>query len=154
MSDNKRQNEQDGLQPHQEAVNPVPLTQKPETPYEAIGREERIRALVDRFYDIMDSAPEASGLRALHPAELTESRNKLYWFLVGWMGGPPEYTSRFGHPRLRARHLPFPIAEAERDQWLWCMFRAMEETGVPEAVRQHLRHAFAGLADFMRNREG
>ncbi|HZS03840.1 MAG TPA: group II truncated hemoglobin [Blastocatellia bacterium] len=123
------------------------------THYETIGGEEKIRALVDRFYDIMDSSPEAAGIRALHPADLTESRNKLYWFLVGWMGGPPLYIERFGHPRLRARHLPFPIGESERDQWLWCMFRAMDEVQLDEMFKAQIRGAFAQLADFMRNKE-
>ena len=97
----------------------------PESIYETIGGEQRLRALVDRFYDLMDSAPEAAGIRALHPEDLTESRNKLFWFLSGWSGGPPMYIERFGHPRLRARHLPFSIGEAERDQWLWCMNHAL-----------------------------
>jgi hemoglobin len=121
------------------------------TIYERIGGETVIRRLVDRFYDLMDSAPEAAGIRALHPAELTESRDKLYWFLVGWMGGPPLYIQRFGHPRLRARHLPFPIGERERDQWLWCMFRALEEIIDDAELRQQLAHSLAQTADFMRN---
>lgn len=120
--------------------------------YEAIGTEDRIRALVDRFYDLMDERPEAAGIRALHPADLAGSREKLYLFLVGWMGGPPLYVSKFGHPRLRARHIQFPIGERERDEWLWCMFQAMEDQQVPEPTRSQLRQAFAGLADFMRNK--
>ena len=88
------------------------------TLYEAIGGEENIRKLVDRFYDLMDTSPEAAGIRGLHPSDLTESREKLYLFFVGWMGGPPLYVTRFGHPRLRARHIPFPIGSSERDEWL------------------------------------
>jgi hemoglobin len=124
------------------------------THFEVIGGEEKIRQLVDRFYDLMDSAPEAAGIRALHPADLTESRNKLYWFLVGWMGGPPLYVQRFGHPRLRGRHLPFPIGESERDQWLWCMFHAMQDVQIDDMLQQQLRGSLMQLADFMRNREG
>src|SRR2546426_12469484 len=124
------------------------------THYETIGGEEKIRALVDRFYDIMDSSPEAAGIRALHPADLTESRNKLYWFLTGWMGGPPLYIERFGHPQLRARHLPFPIGESERDQWLMCMNRALEEVVESALTRVQIARSFAQLADFMRNKEG
>ncbi len=126
----------------------------PESIYESIGGEQRLRALVDRFYDLMDTAPEAAGIRALHPENLTESRNKLFWFLSGWSGGPPMYIERFGHPRLRARHLPFSIGEAERDQWLWCMNRALEEQVTDGLLRIQLSHAFAQIADFMRNREG
>ena len=131
------------------------ITKQPTaTFFERIGGETVIRRLVDRFYDLMDSAPEAAGIRALHPPELTESRNKLYWFLVGWMGGPPLYIQRFGHPRLRARHLPFPIGERERDEWLWCMFNALDEVVPDEALREQLAHALAQTADFMRNQAG
>ena len=122
-----------------------------QSPYEALGGEVAVRGLVDRFYDLMDAQPEAAGIRALHPPDLAGSRDKLYWFLVGWMGGPPLYVERFGHPRLRARHIRFPIGEAERDQWLWCMYRAMDELQIEGWVRDHLRQAFAQLADFMRN---
>ena len=126
----------------------------PESIYETIGGEQTLRTLIDRFYDLMDAQPEAAGIRALHPEDLTESRNKLFWFLSGWSGGPPLYIERFGHPRLRARHLPFSIGEAERDQWLWCMNRAMEEVIAYGLLRIQLSHAFAQIADFMRNREG
>ena len=126
----------------------------PESIYESLGGEHTLRALVDRFYDVMDTAPEAAGIRALHPEDLTESRNKLFWFLSGWSGGPPMYIERFGHPRLRARHLPFAIGEAERDQWMWCMNRALEDTLPEGLLRIQLSHAFAQIADFMRNREG
>ena len=118
---------------------------------ERIGGEAVIRQLVDRFYDLMDSEAQAANIRALHPPELTESRNKLFWFLVGWMGGPPLYIQRFGHPRLRARHLPFAIGERERDEWLWCMFRALDEVVTDEQLREQLAHSLAQTADFMRN---
>ena len=88
------------------------------TAFELVGGEARVRALVDRFYDL---EPEFAGIRALHPPSLDGSRDKLFWFLCGWLGGPDHYIDRFGHPRLRARHLPFAIASSERDQWLRCM---------------------------------
>ena len=69
-----------------------------QTHYERLGGGDVIRKLVDRFYDLMDEDPDYYGIRKLHPADLTESRNKLFWFLSGWTGGPPEYTDRFGHP--------------------------------------------------------
>lgn len=100
----------------------------------------------------MDTAPEAANIRALHARSLKVSRDKLTWYLIGWTGGPPEYESRFGHPRLRARHMPFPIAARERDEWLWCMDRAMAEHPMPDDVRQFLRDKLRALADFMRNR--
>jgi hemoglobin len=128
------------------------LTKQPsQTLYELIGGETVIRALVDRFYDVMDSEPLAAGIRALHPADLTQSREKLYLFLVGWMGGPALYVARFGHPRLRARHLPFAIGPRERDEWLWCMFKALDEVVPSETLREQLARSFGQTADFMRN---
>jgi hemoglobin len=123
-----------------------------QTIYEQIGGEQTVRRLVDRFYDLMDTLPEAAGIRALHPERLDESRNKLFWFLSGWMGGPQLYIERFGHPRLRARHLPFPIGESERDQWMMCMNKALEEVVDNALIRVQLSRSFAQLADFMRNK--
>jgi hemoglobin len=125
-----------------------------QTIYESIGGEKTVRALVDRFYDLMDTMPEVAGIRALHPETLDHSREKLFMFLSGWMGGPPLYIERFGHPRLRARHLPFPIGESERDQWMLCMNRALEEVVENGLTRVQLVRSFAQLADFMRNKEG
>ncbi|MEP7337957.1 MAG: group II truncated hemoglobin [Acidobacteriota bacterium] len=126
-------------------------TTKQTTLYEQIGGEAGVRKLVDRFYDLMDADPQAAGIRTLHPADLADSREKLFLFLSGWMGGPPLYVQRHGHPRLRARHLPFPIGEAERDQWLHCMNQALNEVVTEPQVRQHLANSFAQIADFMRN---
>ncbi len=77
-----------------------------------------------------------------------------FWFLCGWLGGPSHYEDRFGHPRLRARHLPFPIGIRERDDWLACMTQAMDEEGVPAALRERLQQSFHNTADWMRNRAG
>ena len=123
------------------------------TPYEAIGGDEQVRALVDVFYDHMDRDASFATIRALHPADLAESRLKLYEFLCGWLGGPELYVTKRGHPRLRARHMPFPIGEVERDQWLDCMQLAMDERGVDGDLRRFLDHRFAHVANFMRNRE-
>ncbi len=122
------------------------------TPYEQIGGEAAVRALVDRFYDVMDSAPEAKDIRGLHAASLKVSREKLFLYLSGWLGGPPLYVERYGHPMLRARHLPFPIAERERDQWLWCMETAIAEHAMPDELKEFLRSKLRPLADHMRNR--
>ena len=119
--------------------------------YERIGGEAAVRRLVDTFYDRMDQLPEAHGIRALHPPSLDGSRDKLHWFLVGWMGGPPLYVSRFGHPRLRARHLPFAIGVAERDAWLRCMNDALATCIDDTAARAVLHEALTQLADHMRN---
>ena len=122
------------------------------TPYLRLGGEPGVRALVDRFYDLMDLEPAYAALRALHPTALDGSRDKLHWFLCGWLGGPDLYQQRFGHPRLRARHLPYTIGIAERDQWMACMIQAMDERALEPALAQRLAEAFFGTADWMRNR--
>lgn len=124
------------------------------TPYEMLGGDAAVRALVDAFYDRMDLEESYARIRALHPTNLDGSRDKLYWYLSGWLGGPSLYIERFGHPRLRARHLPYPIASAERDQWLACMRMAMADVAVPDGLASGLLDAFSGTADWMRNREG
>jgi hemoglobin len=128
--------------------------QKSPSIYDLLGGADAVRRLVDRFYDLMDSAHAYAGIRALHPADLAGSREKLYLFLCGWLGGPQLYVARHGHPRLRARHLPFAIGIAERDAWMACMKQAMADMGVEPALRAHLTEAFFGTADFMRNRLG
>lgn len=121
------------------------------TPYVQIGGEEAVQALAGRFYDLMDLEPGYAALRAAHGSTLDNARQKLFWFLCGWLGGPSYYTDRFGHPRLRARHLPFAIGIVERDQWLACMDQAMQETGVPQELRLRLKKSFFQTADWMRN---
>lgn len=120
--------------------------------YELIGGEAGIRRLVDRFYDLMDSAAEAKNVRALHAASLKASREKLFLYLSYWTGGPPTYVERNGQPMLRARHLPFAIASRERDEWLWCMDRSLDEHDMPAEIREQLRQKLHALADHMRNR--
>ena len=125
-----------------------------QTAYQLVGGETKLRELVDRFYDLMDLEPEFAGIRALHPASLDGSRDKLFWFLSGWMGGPDLYIERHGHPRLRARHLPYAIASSERDQWLRCMAWAMQDVGVDQTLQQRLMESFYQTADWMRNKAG
>ena len=120
--------------------------------YDEIGGAGALRTLVDRFYDLMDLEPDFALLRGLHPSTLDGSRDKLYWFLSGWSGGPDLYVERHGHPRLRARHLPYAIATPERDQWLRCMAWAMQETGMEAGLQERLLRAFFDTADWMRNR--
>jgi hemoglobin len=123
-----------------------------ETHYQRLGGEDLIRRLVDRFYDLMDEDPDYYGIRKMHARDLAEARNKLFMFLSGWTGGPQLYMEKFGHPRLRQRHMPFTIGESERDQWMNCMQRAMDDVGVDEKLRQELTAAFWKTADFMRNK--
>lgn len=122
--------------------------------YQQLGGSEGLREIVDRFYDLMAELPEAKGILSLHPEDLTESRDKLFKFLSGLYGGPSLYIQEYGHPMLRARHLPFPIGEDERDQWLLCMNRAVDELVSDEQLRSQLKMNFFRTADHMRNREG
>jgi len=121
------------------------------TPYEWIGGEAKVQQLVEHFYDLMDLEPRYAALRAAHGSTLEQARQKLAWFLTGWLGGPQHYTDRFGHPRLRMRHMPFSIGIQERDQWLACMDQAMGDVGIDEALRERLRNSFFQTADWMRN---
>lgn len=125
-----------------------------DTPFALLGGDTGVHALVERFYDLMDLEPAYRELRTVHGQELTQARQKLYWFLCGWLGGPNHYIERFGHPRLRARHLPFSIGVVERDQWLACMLQAMTQLAVPAPLREHLEQALFQTADWMRNRDG
>jgi hemoglobin len=119
--------------------------------FELLGGVEKVRELVETFYDVMDSDAKASTIRAMHAADLTSAREKLFMFLTGWTGGPQLYIERYGHPRLRARHLPFAIGESERDQWMYCMIRAMHLLQIEESLMQKLAEQLYGVADFMRN---
>lgn len=124
------------------------------TLYQVMGAAQGVRALVDRFYDLMELEAEFAVIRRLHPQDLSGSRDKLFWFLSGWMGGPDLFVERFGHPRLRARHLPYAIGEVERDQWLRCMAWAMQDLNIAEDLQVRLMESFYQTADWMRNRPG
>src|ERR1700712_3795528 len=118
-----------------------------DSPFQWIGGEEKVKALVDRFYDLMGVDPAWGVLRAVHGNPLDNARQRLFWFLCGWLGGPQHYTDRFGNPMLRARHLPqsiggHSIGIKERDQWLACMDQAMGETGGDEGFGAGARDRF------------
>jgi hemoglobin len=122
------------------------------TPFARIGGEAGLRALVKRFYELMDTLPEAYGIRKLHQPDLSSAEEKLFMYLCGWLGGPQLYVEKYGHPRLRARHLPFAIASDEAAQWMLCMRQAMAETIADEYLRKGLEKALTDLALHMRNR--
>ncbi len=122
--------------------------------YALIGGAEKLREMVDRFYDLMALEQEFAGIHTLHPTPNDSSRDKLFWFLSGWMGGPNLYIEQFGHPRLRARHLPYAIGVSERDQWLRCMALAMQDVGIETGLQEHLMTSFYQTADWMRNTPG
>lgn len=116
-----------------------------------IGGTAKIEELVDRFYDLMALEEPFEALRAIHPQDLSSSREKLKLFLSGWLGGPDIYSPKHGHPMLRARHLPFKIGLKERNQWLACMYRAMEDCGIDRQIGAQLEESFFNTADWMRN---
>ncbi len=122
------------------------------TPYSLLGGEAALRELVERFYAYMDSLPEARGIRAMHAPDLGGAKDKLFKFLSGWLGGPNLFWEEFGHPRLRMRHLPFSIGIRERDQWMLCMERTLDDMAMDATLREALSRAFAQTADHMINR--
>lgn len=126
---------------------------EPQIPFERIGGDEGLKQLVTLFYDNMDTLPEAKLIRDLHAKDLKSSREKLFMFLSGWMGGPDRYIAAFGHPRLRARHLPFPIGTEERDQWLMCMRKALEELAIDTMFKEQLMSSFTQTATHMINKD-
>ena len=123
------------------------------TPYEVIGGEAAIRTLVEKFYYFMDTLPEAKGIRDIHQADLTSAETKLFKYMTGWLGGPNLYIEEYGHPMLRARHLPFAIGESERDQWMLCMNKAIEEVPMEPRLKTNLQTALQDLATHMINKE-
>lgn len=121
--------------------------------YEDIGGVDKIDQLVDRFYDLMSLEPQFQVIRSMHPQDLSASKEKLKFFLTGWMGGPDIYSAKYGHPMLRARHLPFKIGIDERNQWLACMYHAMEDCGIEGNIAKQLEESFFNTANWMRNHE-
>lgn len=128
------------------------MTETQQSLYELIGGETGLKKLVERFYDVLDSSPEAAQIRAIHPKSLKQSREKFFMFLSGWSGGPSLYIEKYGHPALRRRHRHFSIGEVERDQWTWCMHKALDEMELDSPVRDYLKSHFTDAADFLRNK--
>lgn len=124
----------------------------PNTPYEALGAEG-VRRLVDRFYDLMDELPEAASIRKMHARDLTPMREKLTVFLTGWMGGPSEYGQRFGRINVPSAHAPYDIGEAERDAWIACMQKAVDESALPDDLKQRVMDKMWGMAEMCRTVE-
>jgi hemoglobin len=135
-------------------IAPAPETRRPwgdaATPYEELGGDEGVRSLVEAFYDIVEV--ESPVLRAMLPEDTSISRQKLYEFLSGWLGGPPLYMERRGHPRLRMRHLPFDIGSFEAEEWMRCMMEAVARVGSHRPLAAFLEAELGKTALAMRNR--
>lgn len=127
------------------------MTQQQSTPYELMGGEQALLSLVDRFYFYMDTLPAAEVVRDMHADSLSGAKDKLFKFLSGWLGGPDLFIQEYGHPMLRRRHFPFAIGQAERDQWMLCMDKALAEVTMDAGLRESIREALAQLATHMIN---
>jgi len=130
---------------------PKKLKEEDITPYLLIGEEKGVDRLVERFYHYMDTLPEAKQCRDLHGRSLEGSKMKLKMFLSGWFGGPSLYIEKYGHPRMRARHLPFAITSVERDEWLLCMRKAMDDLKLNKEFDGYLWGSFTSFAEHMKN---
>ena len=122
------------------------------SPYAALGGESMVRALVARFYVLMDILPQAAACRAVHPPSVVRAEEKLFEYLTGWLGGPPLYIEKFGHPRLRSRHFVAPIGAAEVEGWLLCFHQAWNEIVPPSPVADSILEKIDGLGWHMANK--
>ncbi|MCM2319665.1 hemoglobin [Pseudomonas linyingensis] len=123
------------------------------TPYQLLGGEDGVRRLCEAFYDCMEQLPEAADIRRMHGEDLSGIRQKLFEFLSGWLGGPHLYAQKYGSICMTGPHRPFAIGPKERDQWLLCMDRALEQVGASEEVKTMLKQPLQAIADMIRNRE-
>jgi hemoglobin len=128
------------------------MSQQTTAPFEMLGGEPVVRRLVDHFYRIMDESPQAATIRAMHAADLAPMRDKLFDYLVGWLGGPPRYHARPDAKCIMSAHEPYPIGAQESEQWMNCMRQALNETGVSVELRKMLEPAFDRVAKALRNR--
>lgn len=132
-------------------VLPKKLNPEDITPYLLIGEDKGLHKLVDKFYFYMDTLAEAQECRKLHQSSLESANEKLKMFLSGWLGGPSLYTEKYGHPKMRRRHFPFKVGVVERDQWLLCMRRAMDDMKFNSEFDGYLYESFKSFAEHMRN---
>jgi hemoglobin len=123
-----------------------------QTPYQILG-EDGIRKLTDAFYEIMDTLPEAAHVRAMHVEDLSPMKLKLAEYLTGWMGGPPRYAEKYGTVCMTTPHEHYHIGPRERDEWLLCMDRALEQIGASEELLEMLKVPMFRIADAVRNRD-
>ena len=120
------------------------------TVFEAVGGEPFFVELVEKFYGGVESDPL---LKPMYPKnDWDGAKRRLHLFLMQYWGGPGTYSEERGHPRLRARHMPYPIGQAARDAWMSHMRQALENTEAPEEAKSQLLAYFEHVATFMMNR--
>lgn len=119
------------------------------TPYSLIGGETGVRELVKEFYDEMETNIHLQELLAVHQLPLDKIREKFFEYLSGWMGGPPLFEEKYGHPRLRQRHLHVAVTRKQAELWMLCMNNALDKTVKNNELKQWLRQAFGQLATHM-----
>jgi hemoglobin len=123
-----------------------------DTSYQAAGGENGIRSLVDRFYQEMDSLPEAKVVRDMHGGDLEDVRDKLTRFLCQWLGGPRRFEEKYGPIHIPRAHQIFPIGSAERDAWLLCMTHAVEAQPYTPEFKEYFMRVIRVPAERVRNR--
>ncbi|MDD3444623.1 MAG: group II truncated hemoglobin [Zavarzinia sp.] len=125
-----------------------------QTAYEQIGGDAGVRKVARLMYEAMEILPQAAACRAIHPKDLSGAEQKFYEYLSGWLGGPPLYTDKYGHPMLRRRHLPAPIGPEEREGWLLCFATAWAEVAADAPLRDLVMRKVVELAYHMQNTDG
>lgn len=123
------------------------------TLYQRLGENRGLQALARRFYEWMEQLPEAVHVHSLHKMEMNEVRARLVAFLSGFFDGPDQYRARYGEPMMRRRHLPIPIGLAERDAWMLCMHKSLQDTIADDSLRAEVEARIAAFAKHMRNRD-
>ena len=125
---------------------------KGDATYQAVGGDDGIKKLVDDFYHMMDTMPRAKMIRDMHAEDLTETRDKLYRFLSGWMGGPNLYKEKYGSINIPEAHKYLEIGVEERDAWMCCMRNALKVQSYPEELKTYLLEQFSFPAEVCRTK--
>lgn len=121
-----------------------------DTSYKAAGEEEGLRALSVDFYNIMDTLPEAKLIRAMHKEDLSLMTDKLTLFLSMWLGGPRKYIEKYGNANMPQAHSHLIINESERDAWLLCMDKAIDQQEYPNDFKEYLKNQLRFPAEMIR----
>lgn len=123
----------------------------PASPFERVGGHAALRAITERFYDLMEQDPAYAELRAMHAADLAPMRESLPLFLAGWAGGPRDWFEAHPGKCMMSMHAPFPIDRQTAEQWAGAMTRAIAETDladreIAEAMAEVLGRMARGMA--------